>query len=72
MTRLKKSGWLRLREIGRILRDAAYYVDQIGLTFNKDNIERYFGLSIGWHKDEELYERFRTRLTAEASKAVMR
>ncbi|MBB5444414.1 hypothetical protein HDG38_003043 [Paraburkholderia sp. WSM4177] len=44
------------------MREAADYLEQIGLTFNKDNIEKYFGLSIWWHKDEELYKRIRTKL----------
>ncbi|CAB3728956.1 hypothetical protein [Paraburkholderia rhynchosiae] len=33
-------------------------------SFNKDNIEKYFGLSIWWHKDEELYERIRAKARA--------
>lgn len=46
--RLRKNGWRRLLATGRIMREAAYYLEQIGLTFNKDSIERYFGLSIWW------------------------
>ncbi|MEA3129948.1 MAG: hypothetical protein QOF46_1743 [Paraburkholderia sp.] len=59
-----KSGWRRLLAAGRVMREAAIYLEQIGLTFNKDNIERYFGLSIWWSKDEELYERIRAKVRA--------
>lgn len=64
----RKSGWRRLLATGRILREAAYYLEQIGLTFNKDNVERYFGLSIWWHKDEELYERIRAKSESDKPK----
>ncbi|CAN7760362.1 hypothetical protein [Paraburkholderia sp. SIMBA_054] len=60
--RRKRSGWRRLLAKGRIMREAAVYLEQIGLTFNKINIEKYFGLSIWWDKDEELYVRMRCKL----------
>ncbi|AMV44627.1 hypothetical protein ATN79_22055 [Paraburkholderia caribensis] len=70
--RRSKSGWRRLLAVGRVMREAAIYLEQIGLTFNKDNIERYFGLSIWWHKDEVLYERFRAKLRSKHLDAVRR
>jgi hypothetical protein len=60
--RLSKGSWRRLLAVGRVMREAGIYLEQIGRTFNKSNIKKYFGLPIMSAKDIELYERMRAKL----------